>query len=74
MTISIIYNFACKLIQTRFYQNMPPRVRGGYLQLGGSVRRRRYNLRKRRRNERGKGIGTKSLAMLAKISLPLLGI
>ena len=42
---------------------MPPRVRRGYLQVVGSVRRRRYNLRtKRRRNQRGKGLGTKVLA------------
>ena len=54
---------------------MPPRVRGGYLQVVGSVRRRRYNLRKRtRRNQRGKGIGAKVLAMLAKTTLPFLGI
>ena len=55
MNVNIIYDFACKLIRVRFYQTMPPRVRGGYLQAGGSVRRR-YNLR-RRRNQRGKGIG-----------------
>ena len=42
---------------------MPPRVRRGYLQVVGSVRRRRYNLRtKRRRNQRGKGLGAKVLA------------
>ena len=42
---------------------MLPRVRRGYLQVVGSVRRRRYNLRtKRRRNQRGKGLGTKVLA------------
>ena len=42
---------------------MPPRVRRGYSQVVGSVRKRRYNLRtKRRRNQRGKGLGTKVLA------------
>ena len=45
------------------------------MQVEGSIRRRRYNLRRRRkRNQRGKGIGTKSLAMLTKVALPFLGI